>query len=186
MNTAILSTDTPALFAEAVKRATALLRAGKSLPCPRKPSMAWRRTRWTLKRSRASTKSKADRRTIPSSSMSPAWKWQSAAWPTGPRRRTIGQSLLARTADVVLPKSKEIPEVVTAGGPTVGVRWPVIRSSRLSSASADSRWPPRARIRPAASRPRTPGTFSKILAIGSGSLWMADNRKSALNPPCWI
>jgi L-threonylcarbamoyladenylate synthase len=45
-----------------------------------------------------------------------------AAWPAVAGR--LARAFWPGPLTLVLPRAKEIPEVVTAGGPTVGVRWP--------------------------------------------------------------
>src|SRR5215468_11188503 len=43
-------------------------------------------------------------------------------WP--PSAEKLARAFWPGPLTLVLPRSKEIPDVVTAGGPTVGVRWP--------------------------------------------------------------
>ena len=125
MNTAILPTHTEALFREAVARAVELLAAGEPVALPTE-------TVYGLAANALDAKAVArvfaikDRpaqnpvivhaagvemaRRCVSSWPAVADKLASIFWP-GP-------------LTLVMPRSPEIPNIVTAGGPTVGVRWP--------------------------------------------------------------
>ena len=125
MTAEILSTHTPALFDAAVKRAAELLRAGEVVALPTE-------TVYGLAANALDEKAVAKifqikgrpannpiivhvagvemaRRCV-KAWPNPAEKLARAFWP-GP-------------LTLVLPRAKEIPGIVTAGGPTVGVRWP--------------------------------------------------------------
>jgi L-threonylcarbamoyladenylate synthase len=125
MNTEILSTHTPALFAAAVERAAELLRAGELVALPTE-------TVYGLAANALNAKAVARIYEVKGRpTFNPiivhvdgidlarrcvadwpklAEKFARAFWP-GP-------------LTLVLPRAEKIPDVVTAGGPTVGVRWP--------------------------------------------------------------
>ena len=57
--------------------------------------------------------------------MWPAMKWRNAASNIGRNSRTnFPKAFWPGPLTLVLPRAKEIPDIVTAGGTTVGVRWP--------------------------------------------------------------
>ena len=71
------------------------------------------------------SKSKAARRTIPSLFTSPASKWRKRCvtdWPALADK--LARSFWPGPLTLVLATRKKIPDIVTAGGATVGVRWP--------------------------------------------------------------
>ena len=125
MNTEILSTHTPALFAAAVQRAAELLRAGEVVALPTE-------TVYGLAANALDEKAVAKIFAI---------KGRPANNPiivhvadNEMARRCVGhwpeladklsQSFWPGPLTLVLPRAKIIPDNVTAGGATVGVRWP--------------------------------------------------------------
>jgi L-threonylcarbamoyladenylate synthase len=125
MNTEVLSTHTPALFAAAVKRAVELLRAGEvvALPTETVYGLAANALKAEAVAKIFQTKGRPAHNPIivhvanmemaqacVGNWPAPAEKFARAFWP-GP-------------LTLVLPRAEKIPEIVTAGGPTVGLRWP--------------------------------------------------------------
>ncbi len=121
----ILATDTPELFAAAVQRAAALLRAGQVVALPTETvyglaanaldSSAVERIYQAKGRPAHNpiivhVASIAMARECVAQWTAAAGKLARAFWP-GP-------------LTLVLPRAQAIPPIVTAGGPTVGVRWP--------------------------------------------------------------
>jgi L-threonylcarbamoyladenylate synthase len=121
----ILRTDTPELFQTAVQRAAELLRAGQLVALPTETvyglaanaldSSAVARIfeikgRPTHNPIIVHVASREMARTCVS------------AWPALAEK--LGRSFWPGPLTLVLPRSKAIPEIVTAGGPTVGIRWP--------------------------------------------------------------
>ena len=120
----ILSTHTAALFEAAVKRAAELLRAGEVVALPTETVYGLAANALDAKAVAKIFEIKGRPRTIPSSFMSRTWRWRNAASATGRDGGATGQSFLARSADPGVAAAKIIPDIVTAGGATVGVRWP--------------------------------------------------------------
>ncbi|MGA2280394.1 MAG: L-threonylcarbamoyladenylate synthase [Verrucomicrobiota bacterium] len=125
MNTEILPTHTPALFDAAVKRATELLRAGEVVALPTE-------TVYGLAANALDEKAVAkifqikDRPAnnpiiIHIASVEMA-KRCVTAWPDPAEK--LARAFWPGPLTLVLPCAKEIPGMVTAGGKTVGVRWP--------------------------------------------------------------
>ena len=125
MKTALLSTHTPALFQAAVLRAAELLRAGEVVALPTE-------TVYGLAANALDAGAVARIYTVKDrpahnpiivhvASVAMA-KRCVASWPAVAGR--LARAFWPGPLTLVLPRAKEIPEVVTAGGPTVGVRWP--------------------------------------------------------------
>jgi len=125
MNTEILSTHTPALFDAAVRRAAELLLAGEVVALPTE-------TVYGLAANALDEKAVAkifqikDRPAnnpiivhIASIEMA---KRCVAHWPVGAGQ--LAKAFWPGPLTLVLPRAKEIPGIVAAGGTTVGVRWP--------------------------------------------------------------
>ena len=125
MTAQVLSTHTPALFNTAVQRAAALLRAGEVVALPTETVYGLAANAldehalekiFQIKRRPANNPiivhvvgmemAKNCVKNFPAI----AEKLSKSFWP-GP-------------LTIVLPRSEKIPEMVTAGGPTVGIRWP--------------------------------------------------------------
>lgn len=121
----MLATHTAALFAAAVQRAAALLRAGEVVALPTE-------TVYGLAANALDPKAVAKIYEIKGRpSHNPiivhvaglALAQQSVSqWPATAAQ--LARAFWPGPLTLVLPKAKTIPEIVTAGGPTVGVRWP--------------------------------------------------------------
>jgi L-threonylcarbamoyladenylate synthase len=125
MNSEILSIESAALFDEAIGRAAALLRSGQLVALPTETVYGLAANAWDAQAVRRIYEVKGRppenpiivhvaglemaRRCV-STWPALADKLAAAFWP-GP-------------LTLVLPRSTEIPQIVTAGGETVGVRWP--------------------------------------------------------------
>ena len=125
MKTEILSTHTPELFARAVRRAVELLAAGEVVALPTE-------TVYGLAANALNTDAVAKIYSIkgrPSHNPIivhvadlPMAKRCVAAWPTYAEK--LAASFWPGPLTMVLPRAEIIPDIVTAGGETVGVRWP--------------------------------------------------------------
>jgi L-threonylcarbamoyladenylate synthase len=124
-STEILPIHTPELFQAAVRRATILLRAGSLVALPTETVYGLAAN--ALDSSAVSRifeiKGRPSRNPIivhvASFEMA---KCCVSAWP--PLAKRLSRAFWPGPLTLVLPRSKEIPENVTAGGPTVGIRWP--------------------------------------------------------------
>jgi len=125
MTTKILQTTTPALFAAAVKRAAELLSAGELVALPTE-------TVYGLAANALDARAVAK---IYEAKGRPAHnpiinhvagvemaKRCVAGWPTVADK--LAGAFWPGPLTLVLPRAKAIPDIVTAGGSTVGVRWP--------------------------------------------------------------
>jgi len=121
----ILPTHTPALFAEAVKRAAEVLREGEVVALPTE-------TVYGLAANALQTEAVAriyEAKGRPAhnpiiahvASMEMARRC-ATAWPAV--AEDLSKAFWPGPLTVVLPRAEDIPEIVTAGGPTVGIRWP--------------------------------------------------------------
>jgi L-threonylcarbamoyladenylate synthase len=121
----ILPTHTPQLFQAAVQRATELLRAGQLVALPTETVYGLAANALDSKAvSRIfEIKGRPSRNPIivHVASFDMAQRCVSA-WP--PIAEKLARSFWPGPLTLVLPRSKEIPHIVTAGGPTVGIRWP--------------------------------------------------------------
>jgi L-threonylcarbamoyladenylate synthase len=124
-NSEVLSTHTPALFSTAVKRATELLQAGEVVALPTEtvyglaanaldaPAVA---RIYEIKGRPAHNPIIVH---VASNEM--ALRCVST-WPDSATQ--LSRAFWPGPLTIVLPKANEIPDIVTAGGGTVGVRWP--------------------------------------------------------------
>lgn len=121
----VLSTHTPALFAAAVARAAGLLRAGEVVALPTETVYGLAANAldeqavakiYELKGRPAHNPIIVHVAGI-EMARSCVTQWPEAA-------TQLARAFWPGPLTVVLPKAKEIPELVTAGGATVGVRWP--------------------------------------------------------------
>ena len=97
----------------------------KSWRCRRKPSMAWPPMRSMRKPSRAIYEVKgrpAHNPIIVHVAGVEMAKRCVTHWPAAARK--LAKAFWPGPLTLVLPRAKRIPDLVTAGGPTVGVRWP--------------------------------------------------------------
>ena len=125
MTTEILSTHTPTLFAAAVKRAAELLRAGEVVALPTE-------TVYGLAANALDEKAvakifaikgrPANNPIIVHVADNEMAKRCVGHWPELANK--LSQSFWPGPLTLVLPRAPEMPDNVTAGGTTVGVRWP--------------------------------------------------------------
>jgi L-threonylcarbamoyladenylate synthase len=125
MNTEILSTHTPALFAAAVKRATELLRAGEVVALPTETVYGLAANaldeRAVAKIFQIKGRPANNPIIVHIAGVAMA-KRCVKAWPNPAEK--LARAFWPGPLTLVLPCAKEIPRIVTAGGATVGVRWP--------------------------------------------------------------
>jgi L-threonylcarbamoyladenylate synthase len=125
MKTEILSTRTPALFKAAVRRAAALLRAGEIVALPTETVYGLAANAWNAdavaKIFRAKGRPAHNPVIVHVASLALARRCV-ADWPKLADK--LAKAFWPGPLTLVLPRAKEIPEIVSAGGPTVGVRWP--------------------------------------------------------------
>jgi L-threonylcarbamoyladenylate synthase len=125
MKTEILSTHTPALFAAAVQRATELLRAGEvvALPTETVYGLAANALDEKAVAKIFSVKGRpADNPIIVHVASHEMAKRCVSDWPESADK--LASAFWPGPLTLVLPRAQEIPDNVTAGGATVGVRWP--------------------------------------------------------------
>jgi len=125
MNTKILSTSTPALFDAAVKHATDLLRDGEvvALPTETVYGLAANALNENAVAKIFSIKGRpAHNPIIVHVTGNEMAKGCVEKWPELADK--LSKSFWPGPLTVVLPRAKGIPDNVTAGGATVGVRWP--------------------------------------------------------------
>ena len=143
MKAEILSTDTPALFAAAVKRAAELLRAGEVVALPTETVYGLAANALNKKAVAKIFQIKnrpANNPIIVHIAGVEMAKRCVTVWPDPAEK--LARAFWPGPLTLVLPCAKEIPGVVTAGGTTVGVRWPshpliqaVIRECRFPLAA---------------------------------------------------
>ena len=125
MNAEILATDTPELFAKAVQRAAQLLRAGQLVALPTETVYGLAANAWDAAAVRRifTVKDRPPQNPIivHVASLEMARRCV-AKWP--PLADKLAAAFWPGPLTLVLPRAEEIPSVVTAGGATVGVRWP--------------------------------------------------------------
>ncbi len=125
MKTEILSTHTPELFSVAVHRAVELLRAGEvvALPTETVYGLAANALNAQAVAKIYSIKGRPSHNPIivHIANLQMA-KRCVAAWSANAEK--LANSFWPGPLTMVLPRSKNIPDIVTAGGETVGVRWP--------------------------------------------------------------
>ena len=126
MSAEILSTHTPALFAAAVERAAALLRAGEvvALPTETVYGLAGNALDATVVAKIYAAKGRpAHNPVIVHIGSRTMARECSSAWPALADR--LADAFWPGPLTLVVPRAAHIPDIVTAGGPTVGVRWPI-------------------------------------------------------------
>lgn len=125
MNTELLSTHTPELFQQAVRRAAELLRAGEvvALPTETVYGLAANALDEQAVAKIFQIKGRPSHNPIivhvSSNEMAAACV---AEWPEPAKQ--FSHAFWPGPLTLVLPHAKNIPDIVTAGGGTVGVRWP--------------------------------------------------------------
>ncbi len=125
MNSVVLSTHTAALFAEAVERAAALLRAGQLVALPTETVYGLAANAWDAAAVARiyEVKGRPARNPIIVHVAGLELARECVAdWP--PVAGRLAKAFWPGPLTLVLPRSPRVPDVVTAGGPTVGVRWP--------------------------------------------------------------
>jgi len=125
MTTEILFTHTPGLFEAAVKRAAGLLRAGEvvALPTETVYGLAANALDETAVAKIFQIKGRpADNPIIVHVASIEMARACVAHWPE--RAGKLARAFWPGPLTLVLPRAKEISDLVTAGGATVGVRWP--------------------------------------------------------------
>lgn len=123
--TELLSTHTAALFDAAVKRAAALLRAGElvALPTETVYGLAANALDPRAVAKIFSVKGRPAHNPLIVHIASVTGAEQCAGtWP--PLAEKLARAFWPGPLTLVLPRSPRIPDLVTAGGPTVGLRWP--------------------------------------------------------------
>ena len=123
--TEMLATHTPALFDAAVRRAATSLRAGDvvALPTETVYGLAANALDETAVRRIFAVKGRPAHNPIIVHVADEAMARRCAAsWPEAAAR--LSRAFWPGPLTLVVPRAEEIPAVVTAGGPTVGVRWP--------------------------------------------------------------
>lgn len=125
MKAEVLPTHTPALFAAAVKRAAELLRAGEvvALPTETVYGLAANALDAPAVARIYEVKGRPAHNPIIVHVASLAMAKRCVAdWPA--TADALAGAFWPGPLTLVLPRAKEIPDIVTAGGATVGVRWP--------------------------------------------------------------
>ncbi|HXR07609.1 MAG TPA: L-threonylcarbamoyladenylate synthase [Candidatus Acidoferrum sp.] len=125
MNSVVLSTHTPALFAEAVERAAELLRAGQLVALPTETVYGLAANAWdaaAVARIYEIKGRPARNPIIVHVAGLELARECVAEWP--PVADKLAKAFWPGPLTLVLPRAPRVPDVVTAGGPTVGVRWP--------------------------------------------------------------
>ena len=123
--TEVLSTATPALAAAAVARAVERLRAGELVGVPTETVYGLAANAWDAAAVQRlfTVKGRPSHNPIIVHVASLALARRCvASWPVAADR--LAAAFWPGPLTLVLPRSAAIPDVVTAGGPTVGVRWP--------------------------------------------------------------
>ncbi|HEX5221503.1 MAG TPA: L-threonylcarbamoyladenylate synthase [Verrucomicrobiae bacterium] len=124
-NSEVLSTHTPALFSVAVRRATELLRAGEvvALPTETVYGLAANALEANAVAKIYEIKGRPAHNPIIVHVASNEMARRCVShWPDAATQ--LSKAFWPGPLTMVLPRAKEIPEIVTAGGDTVGVRWP--------------------------------------------------------------
>ena len=125
MDTEIIATNDASLFATAVARAAELLRAGQLVALPTETVYGLAANAWNADAVRRIFEVKGRPPQNPIivhvADLELARRCVSD-WP--PLAARLAAAFWPGPLTLVLPRSTEIPEIVTAGGRTVGVRWP--------------------------------------------------------------
>ena len=125
MTAEVLSIETPARFDEAVRRAAELLRAGQLVALPTETVYglaADARNTQAVRRIYEAKGRPAENPIIVHVASLELARRCVAVWPAAASRLAV--AFWPGPLTLVLPRAAEIPPLVTAGGPTVGVRWP--------------------------------------------------------------
>lgn len=125
MNSVVLPTHNAALFAEAVERAAELLRAGQLVALPTETVYGLAANAWdaaAVARIYEVKGRPARNPIIVHVAGLELARDCVGAWP--PVAGKLAAAFWPGPLSLVLPRSPRIPDIVTAGGPTVGVRWP--------------------------------------------------------------
>jgi L-threonylcarbamoyladenylate synthase len=121
----IISIETRAKFALAVRRATELLRAGQVVALPTETVYGLAANAWDENAVRRIFEVKGrppENPIIVHVAGLPLARRCVADWPAAADK--LASAFWPGPLTLVLPRSPEIPSLITAGGPTVGVRWP--------------------------------------------------------------
>ena len=121
----VLPTHTPGLFQAAVRRAVELLQAGEVVAVPTETVYGLAANALdphAVERIFAVKGRPAHNPIIVHVASLDMAKRCVAHWPS--LAGQLGKAFWPGPLTLVLPRAREIPDVVTAGGPTVGVRWP--------------------------------------------------------------
>jgi len=125
MKTELLPAHTPALFETAVARAVELLRAGQVVALPTETVYGLAANAWDAAAVRRIFEVKGrppDNPIIVHVAGLELARRCVSDWP--PLAAKLAAAFWPGPLTLVLPRANEIPPIVTAGGPTVGVRWP--------------------------------------------------------------
>jgi L-threonylcarbamoyladenylate synthase len=125
MNAEILAAETPELFEKAVNRAAQLLRAGQVVALPTETVYGLAANAWDAAAVRRifEVKGRPPENPIIVHVASLEMAQRCAAhWP--PLAEKLAAAFWPGPLTLVLPRAAQIPSIVTAGGTTVGVRWP--------------------------------------------------------------
>jgi L-threonylcarbamoyladenylate synthase len=125
MTTEILPTHTPALFSVAVRRAAQLLRAGEvvALPTETVYGLAANALSAAAVARIYEVKGRPAHNPVICHVASQALARRCATeWP--PLADQLARAFWPGPLTLVLPRAAVIPDIVTGGGPTVGIRWP--------------------------------------------------------------
>jgi L-threonylcarbamoyladenylate synthase len=125
VTTEVLPTHTPELFQKAVRQALELLRAGEVVALPTETVYGLAANALDLKAVSKIFKVKgrpANNPIIVHVASIEMAKRCAAQWPATADK--LAKSFWPGPLTLVLPRAKEIPDIVTAGGATVGIRWP--------------------------------------------------------------
>ncbi|MGA3181694.1 MAG: L-threonylcarbamoyladenylate synthase [Verrucomicrobiota bacterium] len=125
MKTVVLQTHTAALFEEAVRQAAVLLRAGQLVALPTETVYGLAANAWdavAVARIYEMKGRPAGNPIIVHVDGLELARRCVASWP--PEAEKLAKAFWPGPLTLVLPRSAQIPGIVTAGGPTVGVRWP--------------------------------------------------------------
>ncbi len=124
LDTEVLSTHTAALFAAAVKRAADLLRAGEVVALPTETVYGLAAAAFdanaVAKIYEVKGRPSHNPIIVHVSDLTMAQRCV-ASWPDVATQ--LAKSFWPGPLTMILPRAKEIPDIVTAGGETVGVRW---------------------------------------------------------------
>jgi L-threonylcarbamoyladenylate synthase len=125
MKTAVLHTHTPALFEAAVVQAVQFLRSGQLVALPTETVYGLAANAWdaaAVSRIFQIKGRPAHNPIIVHVAALEMARRCAAHWP--PLANTLAGAFWPGPLTLVLARTPEIPDIVTAGGPTVGIRWP--------------------------------------------------------------